>query len=113
MYPNPRMLIDSVTLQKQRKDRYGKYQAVGDPISLQRVRVDRAKQYVYQGDTRTLIASLTVFIYPHFCAYAPRFDDSWLGAILTVDEQTYTVTNINQFSEPYRPVVYSYEVEAK
>ncbi|MFT8409897.1 MAG: putative minor capsid protein [Schleiferilactobacillus perolens] len=113
MYPDPRMLIDSVTLQKQRKDRYGKYQPVGDPILLARVRVDRTKQYAYQGDTRTLVANLTVFIYPRFVPYAPKLDDSWLGAILAVDGQNYTVTNVNQFSEPYRQAVYSYEVEAK
>lgn len=103
-------LVDSVTLAKATLDDWQKVTYV-DEVILDNVRVDLTKSYSGSGDSRSIVANATVFMYGAFTTnfFAP--DDSWLNARLIYNGHEYLVKDISIYHGIKTKDVYSVELQ--
>lgn len=111
MFPDARMLTDTVTIQIQTsEDRYQK--PVYSDATISVVKFDRQNIVSGKGNSQIIVATGIVFVYPKFAVIdgAITFDDSLLNSKIVIDDHSYTISTFKPLHEAFSADIFCYEI---
>lgn len=96
--------------QTQSHDRYGRDKIIDDYV-VNNVVINMGTTYTGTNNNRELIANGLIIIYANWSNPIHKLTKDNLGSKAVIDGKEYTVTNIQQYNQPYSDDLYSYELE--
>jgi len=79
-----------------------------EPITIKHCRIDRGAEYTSTTSGKQLLYNAVIFCYAGITTPLPDFK---VQSIVRFDGQEHVITKVIPIYEPYRKVLYSYELE--
>lgn len=100
--------IDSCQYKEYLRENEWSEPVYAEPVLIEHCRIDRGSEYTSTTSGKQLLYNALVFCYPDITKPLPEFKER---SILIFDGKEHVITKIISSYEPFRGVLYSYELE--